>query len=66
MHNGNPSTREIEAGGTKLQGYPQLHSKFKVNVGYKKEKKSTCVCPLVHPQRDTCRHRTRQLQSLYQ
>lgn len=32
----NPSTREVEIGGTKAQGHPQLHSKFKASLGYKR------------------------------
>lgn len=31
-HAYNPRTQEVEAGGSELQGHPQLHSKFEVRV----------------------------------
>lgn len=48
--------KEMEVGGTKLQGHPR--SKFKACAGPKrpclgKEKKWTCVCPQVHTHRET-------------
>ena len=31
----NPSTWELEAGGSGIQGYPWLHIKFQASQGYK-------------------------------
>lgn len=30
-----PSTQETEAGGSEVQGKPELHSKFKTSLGYR-------------------------------
>lgn len=36
----NPSTPEVvEAGGSRIQGHPQVHSKFEASMGYKRPKK---------------------------
>ena len=32
----NPTTWQVEAGGSEVQGHPQLHSKFKASLGYMK------------------------------
>ena len=33
-HAYNPSTQEMEAGGSEVQSPPQLHSKFEASLGY--------------------------------
>jgi hypothetical protein len=34
MHICEPSTWEVEAGGSEVRGYPQLHSEFEASLGY--------------------------------
>lgn len=34
VHTCNPSTREVEAGGSKAQGHPQLPGEFEGSLGY--------------------------------
>lgn len=34
VHSCNPGTGEPEAGGSGVQAYPLLHSKFEVSLGY--------------------------------
>lgn len=36
----NPSTGEVEAGGSEVQGHPLLHSKFKVGLDSKTTKQT--------------------------
>ena len=36
VHTCNPSIREVDTGGSEVQGHSQLHSEFKVSLGYMK------------------------------
>lgn len=36
VHSCNPIIREVEAGGSEVQGHPQLHSKSEASLGYKR------------------------------
>lgn len=40
VHTQNPTTEEVEVGGSKIQGHSWLHSKFKASLGYKRLPKS--------------------------
>lgn len=47
VHACHPSHQEAEAGGSRVQGHPWLHSKLEGSLGYSRPCISVCECACV-------------------